>query len=425
MRGNGRRLIATLILATLVTGVGTAVAAPAADTSPRAWPIVGSEFQVGAGGSFGPDLAFRPGGDYLAVWEKSNFSTPWGEIVGQRVSPAGALAGAQVPVALGPANATWPQVAFNSGAGQFLAVWIDNRNSGKPAVFGLRISATGAPIGGDFQISGPGAVITIYDSPALAYNSVTNQFLVVWADLRSDSTRGHDVYGRRVSASGATVGGDFLISGPGADEDDDGPAVAYSPVANQFLVVWSDRRDLYTRNSDIYGRRVRAFGSVAKTDFRISNAAALDGEGSPTIAYNSDDDQFLVAWMDKRRGLFDIFGQLLPSAGAKIGGNFRISTGPDNEHGPSAAYSPDSGQYLVVWDDGRNDPTRGSDVFGRRVAADGTPLAKDFRICALADKGSDRSPDVTYGDGEYLVAWSSFGTDWAIRGVRLDAAASW
>ena len=424
MKHGSLRLIGMCVVAVLVMGVGAAAAAPAAEMSARAWPIVGSEFQIGVGGSLGPDVAFRPGGDYFAVWEKSNWQSPWGEIVGQRVTPAGALAGAEVPVALGPANATWPQVAYNSKAGYFLAVWVDTRNPGKPAVFGLRISATGAPIGSDFQISGPTALLTIYDWPALAYNSATNQFLVVWADLRSNSTHGHDVYGRRVSASGTTVGSDFLISGPNADEDDDSPAVAYSPVANQFLVVWSDRRDLYTRNSDIYGRRVKAFGAVAKTDFRITNAAGLRGEGSPTIAYNSDDDQFLVAWMDERNGLYDIYGQRLPSVGAKIGGNFRISRGPDHEAGPSAAYSPDAGQYLVVWDDGRNSPTRGSDVYGRRVTADGTLLDKDFRICAAADKGSDRMPDVAYGNGEYLVAWSNFGTDWAIRGVRLDAAAS-
>jgi len=90
----------------------------------------------------------------------------------------------------------------------------------------------------------------------VAYNSTSNQYLVVWKDWRNDATRGDDIYGRRVKASGKLAGGDFRISGPAATSNELGPVVAYNPTSNQYLVAWYDWRSGATRGSDIYGRRI-------------------------------------------------------------------------------------------------------------------------------------------------------------------------
>ena len=57
-------------------------------------------------------------------------------------------------------------------------------------------------------------------------------------------------------ADGARIGGDFRISGPNATSNDADPAVAWNQTANQYLVVWQDGRNHSTRGCDIYGRRV-------------------------------------------------------------------------------------------------------------------------------------------------------------------------
>ena len=56
--------------------------------------------------------------------------------------------------------------------------------------------------------------------------------------------------------SGARVGPDFQVSGPGAVADDGYPAVAWNDNANRYLVVYEDDRGGHDRQMDIYGQFV-------------------------------------------------------------------------------------------------------------------------------------------------------------------------
>ena len=186
--------------------------------------------------------------------------------------------------------------------------------------------AVATPVGGDFRISGSKAIKGEHQ-PAVAYNSKANQYLVVWRDERNKTddspSFGWDLYARRIGADGKPVGGDVRITGEKADVLGGPPAVAYNSKANQYLVVWGDNRNSATRDLDIYGRRVGADGKPVGGDFRIAGSNANSGEISPAVAYN-----------------------------------------------------PKANQYLVVWQDGRNEATRADDVYGRRVGADGKPVGR-------------------------------------------------
>jgi hypothetical protein len=419
----------TWLLVATVTGSlpatqSVAEAAPAVQAAPRAWPVIGSEFEIGLGSgtNASPGAAWHPGGPYLVTWEFAAMAPNWGNVHGQRLTAAGALSGARIDIAATQHNETQPKVAYNSQAGHFLVIWLDPRTPGQRAVYGRRVSPDGSLLGADFQISGPDAEIADYTRLGIAYNSVANQYLAVWTDLREGDRA---VYGRRIRANGSTIGNDFRINGPGATAESTTPAVAYSPAANQYLVAWQDERNQADRGWDIYARRVRANGVPAPSDFRISNNGATADEYSPAVAYDSTDDEFLVVWQDGRSGVFGIYGQRLEAGGPKIGSNFRISRAPEDESGPAVAFSDTAHQYLVVWEDERNSADRGRDIFGRRVAADGTPLARDFRVCGTAGTGADRFPGITYGDDEYLVAWGAFrDSAWRTLGIRLSGLPS-
>jgi hypothetical protein len=209
--------------------------------------------------------------------------------------------------------------------------------------------------------------------PAVAFNPVAGQFLVAWRDGRDMATRGADIYGRRVGAEGTPLGGDFRISGAMATSDEHSPAVAYNPVANQHLVVWHDERNEATRGADIYGRRVATNGARVGGDFRISGKNATNWESAAAVAYDSAADSYLVAWQDGRNGDArgtDIYGRRVAANGELLGGDFRISgkNATSEEYSPAVAYNPVSGQHLAVWQDWRNLATRGRDIYGRRVA---------------------------------------------------------
>ena len=74
--------------------------------------------------------------------------------------------------------------------------------------------------------------------------------------MPADPTRGSDICGRPLEADLTPVAAGFRISGPNALNYELDPAAAWNPAGQQYLVVWSNFRDLATRDADIYGRRV-------------------------------------------------------------------------------------------------------------------------------------------------------------------------
>ena len=104
-------------------------------------------------------------------------------------------------------------------------------------------------------------------SPAVAFDSTTRSFLVVWIDYRNApftylGQANTGVFGQRVSAEGTLIGPasdvNFLISETNTCT---AVAVADDPVNNKFLVVWAD--DHYSEYvGGLYGTLVGADGTV-------------------------------------------------------------------------------------------------------------------------------------------------------------------
>jgi hypothetical protein len=234
------------------------------------------------------------------------------------------------------------------------------------------VAADGSRIGGDFRISGTKATGNDF-YPAVAWKGTSNEYLVVWSDERNSATRGSDIYGRRVAADGSRIGGDVRISGTNAIDNEYDPAMAWNGTAGEYLVVWEDGRSVSTRGWDIFGRRVAADGSRIGGDVRISGANAFGDDYFPAVAWGATSNQYLVVWDDSRsvstRG-WDIFGRQVAADGSRIGTDFRVSgaNATGSEATSAAAWNATANEYLVVWEDDRDTSTRGQDIYGRRLA---------------------------------------------------------
>jgi hypothetical protein len=354
-------------------------------------------------------------------------------------------------------GATFPAVVYNAAEGEYLVVWSGDDDagglvSGEHEIFGQLIDgSTGAETGtNDFRISdagGTGDENKDAWGPSVAYNSVNNEYLVVWHcnDHSSGMAAEEDeVFGQRINgATGAETGtNDFRISDMGGTGDADysasGAAIAYNYADNVYLVVWSgddNEGGLVEGESEIFGQLINAAtgAEVGTNDFRISD---LGGTGNgdydawkAAVAYNGVDNEYLVVWQgdDDTGGLVEgeeeVFGQRIAGAtGAEVGTEFRISdmggTGDTSFYGefPSLTYNDDDNQYLVIWY-GLEDVERMTDVsqeiFGQRISgATGAEIGEnDFRI---SDMGYDRTryaahdPAVAYNstDNQYLVVWA-------------------
>jgi hypothetical protein len=427
----------------VLIGVGmaallTAVAAGAGAAGGPRLSLLGADFRVSGsaaiGNEFAPAVVFNSTADeYLVVWEdyRNAGDFPFdNDIMGRRVSATGSLLGSDIRISGRGATVgeLAPALAWNGTANEYLVVWQDGRNA-QQDIYARRLSAAGVPVGADFRISGSAATSDEW-APAVVWNGTANEYLVVWQDGRNSATRGWDIYGQRVSAAGISVGANFRISSLGAVTDDTTPAVAWNGVANQYLVVWEDYRTFSTRGVDVYGRRVSATGVPVGVDFRVSGPDATSDDWTPGVAWNATADQYLVVWRDDRNSSipdFDIYGRRVSAAGVPVGANFRVS-GPDatvGESDPDVTWNGTTNEYLVVWQDFRNSPARGIDVYARRVSASGIPAGVDLRISGNGAISDDGMPDVAWNTtaNQYLIVWkdgrNALTRDTDIYGRRL------
>ncbi|MGD8794734.1 MAG: hypothetical protein PVF47_19450, partial [Anaerolineae bacterium] len=292
-------------------------------------------------------------------------------------------------------------IAYNDAADQYLAVWSDERNDvHAPDIYGQIYSAQGLPQGESFAI----AVADSYqNAPAVAYNPTQGEYLVVWDDFRNISISGVDIYGQRVGADGALLGGSLAIETEG--ENQVNPAVAYNSAADEYLVVWEDERDAANNGYDIYGRRVDADGFLLGSDLAIGTGS--HDEHKPDLAYNVTNDEYLVVWerLGSASGPSLIYGQLLDTAGGLIGNVIGIASGTWDHKAPALVWNSQRNEYFIVWEDYEHQATTGADIRGQRRHADGNMDQGRFYISDAY--GDQLLPDVAFDPviQQYLVVW--------------------
>ncbi|MFH1331356.1 MAG: hypothetical protein ABIJ48_11975 [Actinomycetota bacterium] len=419
MRARFGLLLLALALAVL--------ALPAAAAGGGTRDAVGFGFRISDTGAAGNEsdarVAHGASADrFLAVWCDSRGTDDSRDIYGRLLGSEGRPLGRGIHISDNGATGweQYPAVAANAVTGQYLVVWQDSRNPDPDDplgsdIYGRLVSATGVPLGDGLPIAtGAGES----RNPAVAYDPATGGYLVVWQQWVPGS---RDVYGRLLDATGVPAGDAFLISTGGGTTGS--PVVAYSPAADQFLVVWARwRGGAYT----IRGRGVSGAGEVVGADFFVGT---LDSKRSwdPDVAYDPVTDRFLVVWA--RYDLTPephIYGRLVSGDGVPAGEELLISTRRGkNEMEPAVAYNPALGRFLVVWGDGRNG-RRGVDIFGCLVSGAGEILDGEFRISGPGGTSDERYPAVASGStGRFLVVWQDdhlYETrGWDIRGRLVES----
>jgi hypothetical protein len=188
---------------------------------------LGNNFEISGSGCRFPDVAFSTvSHQFLVVWADYNV----GRIFGRFVLDTGAANGLPFSICEAPFGALYPAVAFNAINNEFLVTWDDSGNRGG-VIYGQRVDgSTGTMVGTNFPIG------SVYGGirSAVAWSPVQNSYLVVYWGPSSGAP---EVYGRRVSANGALLGANFNLSN---DTPFSGyPAIAWG-APDQFLVTWDN-----------------------------------------------------------------------------------------------------------------------------------------------------------------------------------------
>jgi hypothetical protein len=319
---------------------------------------------------------------------------------------------AQGPIAISTAAADEqaPAVAYNDADRQFLVIWLTRVGDGAAAVYGQRVAADGALLGDPFQIGAEASATwpPIY-RPRVAWNSQDREYLVAWESPNG----GGVIYGQRVARDGSLIEGPKALRAAGYRTD--GIDLAHNPHRNEYLLIWSDRREPYEDYPDVWARRLSATGSPLATEFLVCSKASsgpCDGQSQriPTLAYNPRSQEYLAAWQEFRRsasgGLtIDIVGRRLSGAGEPLGGKIIVNS-PEagTQTLPDIAYNPTANEYMVVWRDGREHANQRR-IYAQRLAADGSKVGDNLPVSTvLADQRHPAVKPLASPAG-YAVLW--------------------
>lgn len=346
-------------------------------------------------------------------------------VFGAVAAHGGPSTSANFPLAEGDGTQNRPAIAYNPNWDRFFLAWLDIRNTGTTGldIYGRAVDGSGRPVTGDIPIA---RVRASQSTPAVAFDTVNDRVLVLWADWRDAGNIDSDIYGRLFNADGTPYGEEFRIAAlRGVSQKT--PNLAFDPARQRFLVLWMDSRH---KDDKIYGRFVGADGTLQGSEFPVSMEG--NAQDSPSVLFDPRKDQFLVAWRDVRAigaGKLEkaVIGSFVDAGTGPRGTSFLIAlekTGCTPLSLRTASFSPKEDFYFVAWSSGRNyheqlpvtegydyrpgygDRPKGLDVYGAFISVeDGSLQGKDFKIASEIDY--QEMPAVAYDPNRdrFLVVW--------------------
>jgi hypothetical protein len=208
----------------------------------------GNNFQTNA-----PAIAYNSHDDqYLVVWSGSFKNESQLEVWGRGLSATGEALGStgdfrvsQVTDVGANRRATFPRVVYNSSNNEYFVVFQANAlrgegTEGANEIFGQRIEGTFAETGpNDFRVSNSVDAGSRASKPAVTFNTVAKEYLVIWRSIRKNAS--YEISGQRLSSAGMEIEADFQIStiaALGEDRSVNNSSLTHNTGNGEFLVVW-------------------------------------------------------------------------------------------------------------------------------------------------------------------------------------------
>ena len=255
--------------------------------------------------------------------------------------------------------------------------------------------------------------------PAVAYNSVHNEYLVVWHNVWPGGHR--DIYARRVSASGKLLSS-FTISAGSNDRAQ--PDVVYNATTDEYLIVWMYNPSGDGKTYDIWGRTIAWNGAYQNPEFQIITWPNRSF-WTPKVSWNSLRNEYLVVWNAVDATTFvptDIALAFFSSTGVKLYGTI-ISTA-DQPHQVDQVFNAAKDEFLVVWR--RMQAPADGDIMAARVSGGLGTIVNPPGVITVSNTAQDqRRPAVaTNHNNRYIVVWEHTFPgpccDWDIHTRELD-----
>ncbi len=360
-------------------------------------------------------------GGAIVAWSDGRSGSS--DIYAQRLDADGvALWAAQGVLVNGAAGPQYDAKLVSDGDSGAILVWTDGRDALGPTdwnIYAQRINYNG------LQLWTPPGVVVCMETGAQQFPLVASDgqhgAIVVWEDRRNMATMHEDQYMQRLSGASVALwgaGGVPLANSPDADlypalaADGSGGALfawgrsffsvhtqrvnsagaaqwgagiqlcntssshpaVIDDEAGGAIVTWNDfRGGAGGSEGDVYGARYTDAGQEwgGSNGLAVVDAPFRQGAEFLPMIHNAPG-QWMIAWMDNRDGLYDIYAHL-----SDIDSNFfwpddgiAVSTAPGDQTNP--VMIPDgAGGALLAWEDARNFETDDGDIYALRIDGNG------------------------------------------------------
>jgi hypothetical protein len=298
--------------------------------------------------------------------------------------------------------------------GGAIVVWVDGR--GDLNIYAQKVDSLGNSVwrGQGVEICGASFEQNL---PKITGDG-TGGAVIVWEDGRTQLDI--DLYAQRIDATGDAlwVPDGVALSTETADQEN--PQIT-SDGAEGAIVVWEDKRDEATQETDIYAQRIDSLGNVwAPGGIPICTTAATQHQVQ--IASDGTGGAY-IAWMDYRSGPFSfhIYMQHVDANGTPLwtADGIPICTAPNSRH-TLHMIADGEGGAIIAWSDRRD----WYDIYAQKVDADGNTLwtANGAGVCIYPQWQylCKLAPD---GGGGAICVWQDDRDgQWDIYARRISAA---
>jgi hypothetical protein len=302
-----------------------------------------------------PKISMDATGNFVIAWDDNRNNNL--DIYFQRYTSTGGALGVNTKVNDDAGSAIqWNPSISMDAAGNFVIVWIDERN-GNLDIYFQRYTSTGGALGVNTLVNDDASTADQVSPTTLI--DVAGNFVIVWHDFRSDDW---DIYYQRYTSTGTPLGVNTKVNDDTGTEFQLYPTISMDVTGN-FVIVWQDFRNIHY---DIYFQRFTSTGAALGANIKVNDDAGSMHQVVPSISMDGVGN-FVIVWQDDRYGQTspDIIGQRYFLNGNPNGGNYRIvADGPNNGEASPVVFA-DNSNISFSWQDDRR--SEGWDIYAKIV----------------------------------------------------------
>jgi hypothetical protein len=369
----------------------------------------------------GPSVASNADGDFVAVWTSTGQDFDGFSVRGKQfaagVSPGGEF---EFPVNTFETGSQAEASVAMDAAGNFVVTWSSSEQEGSSdqegifdlgGIYAQRFTASGNLLGEEFHVNT--FTEDLQYAPQVAMDA-DGDFVIAWVSRHDFGSEG--VYAQRFSRLGVAQGEEFRVNSYTTGNQNQ-PSVAMRDDG-AFVVAWESGGQDGDREG-VYAQRYSAAGVAQGGEFRV-NTTVTGRQSGPGVAMDADGD-FVIAWSS--------IGQIGPGwsaharrfnlAGTPQGAEFQVSAFPTGllpGSYPVKTAMDARGNFVITWMSVGQDGDRNG-IHARQYTDAGIPLGGEFRVNTFTT-GDQGAPSVAMdSEGDYVIAWQSFGQDGSAYGV--------